>query len=132
MPEWLSLLIRRVDAEAVAWVRPSGLEERWRAQHLLSLAACALLFLGRSSTPETIKPFFLRLAARAVARYAETEPNAVPARPAPVTTSTGPDRVDRLAVPRVAADARRRDRPGPGGGGRRVSRGRAGRVGPGR
>ncbi|MEV4630655.1 hypothetical protein AB0J90_30765 [Micromonospora sp. NPDC049523] len=74
LPGWLAMLVRQTDAEAIAWVRPSGLEDRWRSQTLLSIAACALLFLGRSSTPEKDKPFFLRLAARAVARFADTEP----------------------------------------------------------
>ncbi|MEV4121651.1 hypothetical protein [Micromonospora sp. NPDC049645] len=117
LPRWLTMLIRQIDDEAVAWIRRSGLEKRWRAQSLLSLAACALLFLGRSSTPEASKPFFLRLAARAVARYAEVEPDAVPARD-PVPTVGASPTGDQLGWidwlcrewPQVRAAALARDR----------------------
>ncbi len=70
LPSWLSTLIKQVDAEIMAWVEPSGLAQRWREQAALSLAACAMLFLGRTSTRTEDKPWFLRLAARAVARFA--------------------------------------------------------------
>ncbi|HLS75730.1 MAG TPA: hypothetical protein VK083_02920 [Nocardia sp.] len=71
VPGWLAALIRRVDVAASDWVEDSGLGSVWREQACLSLAACALLFLGRTSTREIDKPWFLRLAARAVARFAE-------------------------------------------------------------
>ncbi|MEU8897057.1 hypothetical protein [Nocardia sp. NPDC048505] len=70
VPGWLAMLIRGLEAETGSWVAESGLAQRWREQNYLSLAACALLFLGRTSTRDTDKPWFLRLAARAVARFA--------------------------------------------------------------
>ncbi|MEV0252040.1 hypothetical protein AB0H76_36025 [Nocardia sp. NPDC050712] len=70
LPGWLSALVQGVDAETRAWIRESGLEQRWREQTFLSLAGCALLFLGRTSTREQDKSWFLRLAARAVAKFA--------------------------------------------------------------
>lgn len=71
VPRWLAELIQGVAAETGAWVEKSGLTPRWREQSYLSLAACAMLFLGRTSTREVDKPWFLRLAARAVARFAK-------------------------------------------------------------
>ncbi|QLY28184.1 hypothetical protein H0264_22620 [Nocardia huaxiensis] len=82
VPGWLSTLIQGIDAETRAWVEESGLEQDWREQTCLSLAACAMLFLGRTSTREIDKPWFLRLAARAVAKFAA-------ARRVPIVGSNG-------------------------------------------
>jgi hypothetical protein len=95
LPGWLAMLIHQIDAETGGWVRPSGLEQKWRAQTLLSTAACAMLFLGRSSTREIDKPWFLRLAARAAQRFAEIHPGAARASMA----SRGPGGM-REATPR--------------------------------
>ncbi|MEU0538278.1 hypothetical protein ABZ319_00255 [Nocardia sp. NPDC005978] len=70
VPTWLADLVRGVGAESGAWVERSGLAHLWREQTYLSLAACAMLFLGRTSTRDQDKSWFLRLAARAVARFA--------------------------------------------------------------
>jgi hypothetical protein len=74
VPGWLALLVQQVDAEAIGWVEPDGLASLWREQMYLSLAACAMLFLGRTSTPEQDKAWFLQLAARAAARFAALHP----------------------------------------------------------
>ncbi|RLP30371.1 hypothetical protein D6158_18740 [Nocardia seriolae] len=71
VPTWLGELIRGIDAETRAWSERGSLGQRWSEQNYLSLAACAMLFLGRTSTREADKPWFLRLAARAVAKFAE-------------------------------------------------------------
>lgn len=70
VPGWLSALVTGIDATTLAWVEHSGLESVWREQTRLSLAACAMLFLGRTSTRDEDKPWFLRLAARALAEFA--------------------------------------------------------------
>jgi len=75
VPGWLAMLVQQVDAEAVAWVEPTGLALTWREQTYLSLTACAMLFLGRTSTREEDKPWFFRLAARAAARFARLHPD---------------------------------------------------------
>lgn len=76
VPGWLAMIIQQVDSEAIAWVEPHGLAPEWREQTYLSIAACALLFLGRTSTRAEDKPWFLRLAARAVERFAQLRPDA--------------------------------------------------------
>ncbi|MDG6106950.1 hypothetical protein Daura_28145 [Dactylosporangium aurantiacum] len=93
VPGWLDLVVRAVHDEAVGWVHPTGLEPKWRLQTLLSIVGCAMLFLGRTSTPEAAKPWFLRLAARAAAQFERAHPNASrrSAHPAPVAERTGPD-----------------------------------------
>ncbi len=75
-PSWLEQVIREVHDEAISWIKPTGLEARWRQQTLLSFVGCALLFVGRRSTPIEVKPWFLRLAARAAAEFAAAHPNA--------------------------------------------------------
>jgi hypothetical protein len=76
VPGWLATLIGQIDAAIAGWVRSTGLEQKWRTQTLLSTSACAMLFLGRGSTREADKQWFLRLAARAAQRFAETHPGA--------------------------------------------------------
>ncbi|MFD0632837.1 hypothetical protein ACFQ9X_15845 [Catenulispora yoronensis] len=75
VPGWLSGIIAGVDRKSAEWIGPSGLKSEWRVQTLLSMAACALVFAGRDSVPEADKPWFLRLAARALARFSETHPH---------------------------------------------------------
>ncbi|HZN76491.1 MAG TPA: hypothetical protein VFC00_33095 [Micromonosporaceae bacterium] len=98
VPGWLSLVIRQVHDEAIAWVKPTGLETRWRQQTLLSFVGCAMLFLGRTSTPETAKLWFLRLAARAAAKFEREYPNASrrQARTVTATNRTGKDTIGWL------------------------------------
>jgi hypothetical protein len=93
VPGWLDLVVRAVHEEAVAWVHPNGLESRWRQQTLLSIVGCAMLFLGRTSTPADAKPWFLRLAARAAAAFEQGHPNAArcSASVAAADDRTGPD-----------------------------------------
>lgn len=74
LPGWLWLIVSGVDAECTAWIEEESLTREWRAQTLLSLVACALLFIGRTSTREIDKPWFLRLAGRAAARYEAMHP----------------------------------------------------------
>jgi hypothetical protein len=57
--------LREVDTAFLDWLSKTGLQPDWRRQRLLSLAACAMLFLGRKSTRPEDYPWFLRLAARA-------------------------------------------------------------------
>jgi hypothetical protein len=93
VPGWLDLVIRAVHDEGIGWVNPTGLEPKWRLQTLLSIVGCAMLFLGRTSTPEAAKPWFLRLAARAAAKFEQTHPDASrrSAHLASATERTGPD-----------------------------------------
>ncbi|WP_405498028.1 hypothetical protein [Nocardia sp. NBC_00511] len=71
LPGWLATLIQGIHTETTSWIDKSGLAPAWRTQSHLSLAACALLFLGRTSTRPQDKPWFLRLAARATAKFAQ-------------------------------------------------------------
>ncbi|MEU0543898.1 hypothetical protein ABZ319_28945 [Nocardia sp. NPDC005978] len=71
LPGWLSALIRQIDEEVRAWLGNTGLNSIWDDQYELSLAACAMLFLGRTSTRHEDKPWFLRLAAVAVTRFSD-------------------------------------------------------------
>jgi hypothetical protein len=69
VPEWLRLISEHVDAAVDDWLNSSNLQPEWRAQRLLSLVGCGLLFLGRTSTRAEDRSWFLRLAARAAAVY---------------------------------------------------------------
>jgi hypothetical protein len=80
LPGWLADLVREVDGASLAWLKGSGLQPEWRRQRLLSLAGCAMLFLGRTSTRREDLDWFLRLAARAAAAFLAA-PAAVPERP---------------------------------------------------
>ena len=75
VPSWLWLVIDETERAANEWIGPSGFAPLWEQQRWLSLAACAMLFLGRTSTREQDKPWFLRLAARAVAKFADAHPD---------------------------------------------------------
>ncbi|WJK33086.1 hypothetical protein [Solwaraspora sp. WMMA2065] len=70
VPGWLPQLIDHLERACDAWLQGSGLRPAWTEQRLLSIAGCAMLFLGRTSTPEPLKPWFLRLAGKALAHYA--------------------------------------------------------------
>lgn len=74
LPGWLALLVQQVNEEAVGWVESNGMAPQWREQVYLSLAACAMLFLGRTSTPDEDKAWFLRLAARAAEKFVARHP----------------------------------------------------------
>ena len=78
LPGWIADIIGEVDRASLAWLKGTGLQPEWRQQRLLSLAGCALLFLGRKSTRPQDHDWFLRLAARAAAAFVSL----VPARPA--------------------------------------------------
>ncbi|WP_147317708.1 hypothetical protein [Streptomyces spongiicola] len=78
LPNWLVEVITSLDRAFLGWLEGSGLQPEWRRQRLLSLAGCAMLFLGRKSTNREDHPWFMRLAARAADRFA-----AMPGVPAP-------------------------------------------------
>ncbi|WP_256804849.1 TIR domain-containing protein [Frankia sp. ACN10a] len=69
LPQWLWLFIDRVRAAGQRWARAADLVEQWRDQLPLSLLACALTCLGRTSTREEDRGWFLRLAANAAAAF---------------------------------------------------------------
>jgi hypothetical protein len=69
LPGWLAEVIREVDGASLTWLKGTGLQPEWRRQRLLSLAGCAMLFLGRASTRREDLGWFLRLAARAAAAF---------------------------------------------------------------
>jgi len=69
LPGWLADLIHAVDGACLAWLKGSGLQPEYRRQRLLSIAGCALLFLGRTSTRPEDHGWFLRLSARAAAAF---------------------------------------------------------------
>jgi hypothetical protein len=83
LPGWLALLVSEVRERCLGWIEDSGFEREWKQQTQLSLAACALMYIGRTSTRDVDKHWFLRLAARALDRFAEenaaTVQRAVPA-----------------------------------------------------
>ncbi|MDQ1041580.1 hypothetical protein QFZ75_008082 [Streptomyces sp. V3I8] len=74
LPGWLTDVVKAVDAACLAWVEDSGLAPEWRAQTLLSLLACALMFVGRKSIREEDRKWFLRLAGRAAERFQQLNP----------------------------------------------------------
>lgn len=90
LPGWLIEMITSMDQAFLRWLEGSGLQPEWRRERLLSLAGCAMLFLGRKSTRSEDYPWFLRLAARAADGFV-----AMPGLPAP----------DPNAAPPVAARA---------------------------
>ena len=69
LPRWLPEFVDRMRDVQLDWVRPYGLVDEWRQQTLLSLSACALMFLGRPTTGPVHRQWYLRLAARAAAAY---------------------------------------------------------------
>jgi hypothetical protein len=91
LPHWLRLLVVRVHAAAEAWA--GSLVDEWRAQRPLSVLACALMFVGRRSTPDGSRDWFLRLAGRAGARYLGTAPPPGLSRAGTVHRLGGPPRV---------------------------------------
>jgi hypothetical protein len=74
LPGWVADVIGEVDRASLAWLKGTGLQPEWRQQRLLSLAGCALLFLGRKSTRPQDHDWFLRLAARAAAAFVSLVP----------------------------------------------------------
>lgn len=100
LPGWLTELIRQIDDEVRAWLGNTGLEVAWHDQYQLSLAACAMLFLGRTSTRCEDKPWFLRLAATAVTRFAErARPGGIAQISQQPGSSPNPATVRRLEPP---------------------------------
>ena len=69
LPRWLPDFVDQVRDVQLDWVRNLGLIDEWRQQTLLSLSACALMFLGRPTTAPIHRQWYLRLAARAAAAY---------------------------------------------------------------
>ncbi|WP_329173010.1 hypothetical protein [Streptomyces sp. NBC_01477] len=88
LPGWLVDVVREVDSACHSWVEHSGLAPEWRAQTVLSLLACALMFVGRTSIREEDRAWFLRLAARAAERFELTHPEAGRAA---TPTAAGPE-----------------------------------------
>lgn len=74
LPGWIADIIDEVDRAFLAWLKGTGLHREWRQQRLLSLAGCALLFLGRTSTRPQDHDWFLRLAARAAGAFMSLRP----------------------------------------------------------
>ncbi|ADP79498.1 ATP-binding protein [Pseudofrankia inefficax] len=64
LPLWLGDLVNGVWETGESWIREFSYGPEWRQQRLLALLACALIFYGRESTAEDVRPWFLRLAAR--------------------------------------------------------------------
>jgi hypothetical protein len=69
LPPWVVKTVTAVDSAGRAWAAESKLVAEWRAQTLLSLVGCALRFVGRKSTRDEDRPWFIRLAARAAAGF---------------------------------------------------------------
>jgi len=69
LPGWLTDLIREIESASLAWLRNTGLQPEYRRQRLLSLCGCAMLYLGRTSTPRENLDWFMRLAARSAAAF---------------------------------------------------------------
>ena len=69
LPTWIPVFVDRVREVQLDWVRPYNLIDEWRQQSLLSMSACALMFLGRPTTTPVHREWYLRLAARAAAAY---------------------------------------------------------------
>lgn len=90
LPNWLGALVDAVEGTAARWLAGSGLQPEWRAQRLLSLAGCSMLFLGRSSTRVEDHEWFLRLAARATAAFLALNTKAVPASTAALARGRAP------------------------------------------
>jgi hypothetical protein len=102
LPPWLQSVIERVEEAAAAWLAGSGLEPEWHQQRLLSLVGCGLLFLGRTSTSPHDHEWFLRLAARAAAAYAELNGTGLAGNADPAAPT---DRADlRIGWRRLPAD----------------------------
>lgn len=90
VPPWLTAIVTAIEEAAMAWLKGTGLQPEWRQQRLLSLAGCALLFLGRTSTNPEDHAWFLRVAARAAARYVALMEGYLPEAPttaAPTATA---------------------------------------------
>ncbi|MEO3808356.1 hypothetical protein ABGB17_05075 [Sphaerisporangium sp. B11E5] len=69
LPSWLAAFVTRIRMAAEKWLAKSSLATEWRQQSMLSLIACALIFMSRKSTPPEDRPWFHSLAARATAAY---------------------------------------------------------------
>ncbi|GGM76374.1 hypothetical protein ACFFX1_52755 [Dactylosporangium sucinum] len=107
LPRWLPEFLDQVRAAQLDWIRPKGLVDEWRQQSLLSLSACALMFLGRPTTAPAHREWYLRLAARAAAAYLQDADAAGPvAEPGGVASTAD-------AENRLAAGATRRSAAGP-------------------
>jgi len=89
LPGWLADVIHEVDGASLAWLEGTGLQPEFRRQRLLSLAGCAMLFLGRTSTRREDLDWFLRLAARAAKAFLAA-PKAQPVRPGTPRTFSYP------------------------------------------
>jgi hypothetical protein len=74
LPGWIADIIGEVDRVFRVWLKGTGLQPEWRQQRLLSLAGCALLFLGRKSTRPADHDWFLLLAARAACAFMSLVP----------------------------------------------------------
>ncbi|MFI7662856.1 hypothetical protein ACIBTW_28660 [Micromonospora parva] len=87
LPKWLPEFVDRVRDVQLDWIRPYGLIDEWRQQTLLSLSACALMFLARPTTAPAHREWYLRLAARAAAAYlASVDDTGVAPEPGAATT----------------------------------------------
>ncbi|UVS78443.1 NACHT domain protein [Actinokineospora sp. UTMC 2448] len=87
LPSWIVQTVTAVDSAGRRWAAEGRLVTEWRSQTRLSLTGCALRFIGRESTREEDRAWFLRLASRAAAEFlsADSPP------PAPPTAVAGPE-----------------------------------------
>jgi hypothetical protein len=84
LPEWLAALIGGIRDTCHSWIARSHLGEEWQAATALSAVACALIFAARPTTSLDNRVWFLRLAARSAAVFADASvPDGFVADPRP-------------------------------------------------
>ncbi|MEV6648765.1 NACHT domain-containing protein [Amycolatopsis sp. NPDC051371] len=69
LPAWVVKIVTAADSAGREWAKAPKLVDEWRVQTLLSLVGCSLRLLGRKSTKDEDRLWFLRLAARAAERF---------------------------------------------------------------
>jgi hypothetical protein len=79
LPPWLVKTVTAVHSAGNRWAASNRMKKEWRTQTYLSLVGCALRCLGRKSTREEDKRWFLLLAAKAAAKFvSETDVEELP------------------------------------------------------
>ncbi|BCJ75421.1 hypothetical protein CS0771_49650 [Catellatospora sp. IY07-71] len=96
VPGWLYRTVVGVHAAAEGCAR--SLIDEWREQAILSVLGNALIFVGRASTRDEDRDWFLRLAARAADAYLGRAAPAPPVSPAPEVTAV-PARASSVVAP---------------------------------
>lgn len=69
IPQGLAALVVGVRTQLTDWAATRRVTQAWRAQWLLALQACALMFTGRERYPDGDRAWFFRLAAHACGAY---------------------------------------------------------------